>query len=141
MTFILPFISFVSCFVMARPSPVPSICLFLFSSNRENESKRCEIFSDLMPMPVSDIVKVIIIFFAGCEPVTLLLFMASAFCCSDIPTFNVTEPFSVYFIALFNMFTSICRMRTSSPYSLAGRFLSLSTLNASPFSFALPRSI
>ena len=50
---------------MARPSPVPSICLFLFSSNRENESKRCEIFSDLMPMPVSDIVKVIIIFFAG----------------------------------------------------------------------------
>ena len=94
-----------SCAVIASPSPVPSIFRFFSSSTRRNASVRCSMSSVFIPMP---------------ESATPTFKVTVSSVLSKTATCRHTNPFLVYFTALESRLNRICRMRTSSPSSLAG---------------------
>ena len=89
---------------MARPKPVPSIVVFLSSSNLWNFVNNLSIFSFFIPLPESstEIISLVVLL--------LLMHFTSYF----------TKPLSVYLAALLNKLVIIFLRLAWSPYNTSG---------------------
>ena len=105
-------------FVMARPNPVPSVVVFLSTSNRSNLLNNFVIFSALIPRPVS------------CTEI-INKHLSSLF---THFTFKIISPLSVYFIALVNKLLIISLTCVLSPINSSGKSSAISILKSIGFS-------
>ena len=119
---IVPCISLIIWFVIASPSPVPSMLRFLFSSSLTKDSNSLSWSSLRIPIPVSD---------------TLIYRRNSSSDTFTCLTESVMPPFCVYLTAFVNRFVTACLILSSSPYSRFGVFFSTSSSSPSPLAVAL----
>ena len=116
-TFIVPPSISTKLLVIARPSPVPSIDVFLSASSLSNFVNKWESCSSFIPRPVS-------------FTIISKLHILSVF---STTTFKSTRPLSVYLIAFDSKFDIICFTLFRSPYKTLGKLLSISTYNFKSF--------
>ena len=103
-TTILPPIKSINCLVIASPSPVPSIVVFLSSSSLWNLVNNLFISSVLIPLPESSTLTI---------NLQILLFLTHL-------TLKSTYPVSVYLIAFVSKLTIIFFKLAWSPYNVDG---------------------
>ena len=117
-TTILPPIISTNDLVIASPSPVPSIVVFLSSSNLLNLVNKVSICSFFIPLPVS---------------LTVIVSLDISFSFIQV-TLKSIYPFSVYLTALDSKLVIICFTLPLSPYKVSGKSIAKSLLSSISFS-------